>query len=60
VLATAVATLLPFAADASILTRLTRLTTGLINLCVGIAIGTLVGGAASRSLRPAGPRPGVG
>jgi hypothetical protein len=48
-LATAVAALLPFLRDA---TRETQLATALINVAIGICIGSLVSSVAARSIRP--------
>jgi len=48
-LVTAVATLVPFSVDARLAAQLA---TAVINLLIGIAIGTLVSGVAARSLRP--------
>ena len=48
-LATAVAALLPFLRDAS---RETQLATALINVAIGICIGSLVSSVAARSIRP--------
>lgn len=52
-LATVVAVLAPFASDAAIESKIA---TGLINLALGIAIGTLVAGVASSASRATPPR----